>query len=200
MYSLLIKNGLVIDGSGTPGETADIAIDKDRIAAVGPALAGEALRVIDARGLAVAPGFIDLHSHSDRTIIATPTADSKLRQGVTTEVVGNCGIGPFPLTPEHRSELESYFGTLEGEGGGDVDWTDFAGFAAAVQKARPTLNIAPLVGHGSLRIAAMGSADRLPAAAELANMEELLAENLRQGAWGMSTGLIYPPGSYAKTE
>jgi len=200
LYSLLIKNGLVLDGSGTPGKIADIAIDEDKIAAVGSSLPGEARRVIDARGLAVAPGFIDIHSHSDRTIIDTPTADSKIRQGVTTEVVGNCGIGPFPVTAAHRSELESYFDTLEGNGHAAIDWRDFSGFAAAVESARPALNIAPLVGHGSLRIAAMGSADRPPTAAEMACMEELLAENLRQGAWGLSTGLIYPPGSFAKTE
>ncbi|MDR3561694.1 MAG: D-aminoacylase [Negativicutes bacterium] len=168
--------------------------------AIGPALPGHAEQVIDATGLAVAPGFIDLHSHTDRTILENPGAASKILQGVTTEVVGNCGIGSFPVSAGHHTELEDSFNSLEGDSDIAVTWADCAGFARVVEKAAPAVNLIPLVAHGALRIAVMGSVDRPPSSGEMAQMEELLAENLRQGAWGLSTGLIYPPGSYAKIE
>lgn len=200
LYSLLIKDALVIDGSGHAPVVADIGIRKDRIADVRPGLPSTALRVIDARGLAVAPGFIDLHTHTDQTIFLNPAAESKILQGVTTDVVCNCGIGPFPSSKKHQAELASYLSMLEASHSAGLDWHDCAGFMTAVENISPGINILPLIGHGALRIAAMGSVDRPPTAREMARMEKLLAENLSQGAWGMSTGLIYPPGSFAKTD
>jgi len=178
----------------------DVAVNHDRIAAVEHEISGDAELTIDACGLAISPGFIDLHSHSDRTIFEAPTADSKILQGVTTDVVGNCGLSPFPVAAEHRAELADYLSLLEEGADTAIDWVDCAGFAAAVQGVHPAINIAPLVGHGTLRIAVMGTADRQPTSKEMSMMEELLAANLHQGAWGMSSGLIYSPGSFASTE
>lgn len=199
MVEFLLKDGLIFDGSGRPGYRGDVLVKDARIAAVGPALAA-AGRVVDAAGLAVAPGFIDIHGHSDQTIFHVPLADSKVMQGVTCEVTGNCGLGVFPASATHKRELEAYLQLLEGEQLPDgVAWEDFDGYARAVERAKPGINLACLVAHGALRIAAMGAEERAPSDAELAAMKTLLERALRQGAWGMSTGLIYPPGSYAST-
>jgi len=201
MYTILIRGAEVFDGTGGPPVRADVAVSGDRIAAVGRDLPGSAERTIDAGGLALAPGFIDIHAHTDLSVFARPLAESKVRQGVTTEVVGHCGIGAFPVGPERAELLTEYLrmhGTrLPPEG---VSWTDFASYADRVGRLGLGLNLAPLVAHGTLRIAAMGAEDRAPATADLAHMEAVLGTALRQGAWGMSTGLIYPPGSYAATE
>lgn len=197
----LLKDGLVVDGSGRPGFRADVLAKGGRIVEVGAALSAGGAKVIDADGLVVAPGFIDSHSHSDRTVFRDPLGHSKVMQGVTTEVTGNCGLGLFPAgDAARRRELEDYLATMEGElPPRGVEWADFAGFAAAVERLEPRRNLACLVAHGALRIAAMGTADRPPTAAELDDMRAMLAKSLHQGAWGMSTGLIYPPGSFAAT-
>ncbi len=196
----LLKNGLVIDGGGREGVRADVVLAGGRIAGVGQGLTAAGAEVVDAAGLVVAPGFIDSHTHSDRTVFHGPLGHSKLMQGVTTEVVGNCGIGLFPVGAGRRHELETYLATMEGElPPQGIEWEDMDGFASAVERLGPGRNLAPLVAHGALRIAAMGSEDRVPTTAELADMKALLARSLEQGAWGMSTGLIYPPGSFAAT-
>jgi N-acyl-D-amino-acid deacylase len=183
------------------GFRGDVLAREGRIVEVGPGLDAGGARTVDAAGLVVAPGFIDSHSHSDRTVFHVPAGNSKVMQGVTTEVVGNCGLGLFPAgAGSRRRELEGYLATMEGElPPGGISWDDFAGFAAAVERLGPGRNLACLVAHGALRIAAMGAADRPPAADELEDMREMLDTSLRQGAWGMSTGLIYPPGSFAAT-
>ena len=200
MYTVLIKDGMVADGAGTPLKRADVAIQKDRIAAVAPGLADTAQTVIDAAGLVVAPGFIDIHTHTDGTVFRYPLAESKIRQGVTTEVTGNCGIGCFPVARERADILLDYLRVhefdLPPEG---LAWIGFAEYSARVAKARPAVNHVPLLAHGALRIAVMGADDRLPTAQEQAAMEEILDRELAAGAWGMSSGLIYPPGSYAAT-
>lgn len=193
---MLIKGGSVIDGSGGPAFRADVQIDGDRIVEVGAGLEGG--QVLEASGLTVAPGFIDLHSHSDRTIFTAPLGNSKVLQGVTTEVIGNCGIGLFPVSRRRLKDIENYLETLEGRlPPGGIAWQDMAGFAAEVAKLGLGRNLACLTPHGTLRIAAMGPDDRPPTADEFAAMQALLSESLEQGAWGMSTGLIYPPGSFA---
>lgn len=203
MNKLLIQGGAVVDGSGSPCFRADVAIDGDRIVAVGAQLDKTGRTVIDAEGLVVAPGFIDIHTHSDRTILNNPLGDSKILQGVTTEVTCNCGIGPFPVGSSSRrqEELAAYLQAQDGSlPAGGITWKDFAGFAERVERVYPGINLAMLVPHGALRIAAMGSDDRPPSRQELQAMEEMLDECLRQGAWGLSTGLIYPPGSFARTD
>ena len=200
MGMILIRGAEVFDGTGEAACRVDVGVSGGRIAAVGRDLPGSAGQTIDAAGLALAPGFIDIHSHTDLSIFARPPAESKIRQGVTTEVVGNCGIGAFPVRPERRDlltdSLRMHGAHLPANG---VDWTDFSSYADRIAQLELGVNLAPLVAHGSLRIAAMGAEDRPPTAAELAEMEALLEDALRQGAWGMSTGLIYPPGSYAAT-
>ncbi len=201
MYSLLIKGGNIIDGTGNPAYKADLAVQGDKIVAIEPTIEAAAEKVIEADGLFVAPGFIDIHTHTDRSIFEFPLADSKVLQGVTTDVTGNCGIGLFPVASARKTELENYLGMVKGklpEGG--ISWTDLNGFAAAVESVNPGINLVPLVPHGSLRIAVMGSSDRKPTDQEMQDMEIILADCLNQGAWGMSTGLIYPPGSFAKTD
>jgi len=198
---VLIRGGLVVDGTGRPGCRADVALEEGRIAEIGAKLSGPARQVIEADGLVVAPGFIDIHSHSDGSVFAHPLSESKVLQGVTSEVVGNCGIGAFPVTPEQKEELLGYLKIHEFVfAPAGITWTDLGEYARAVEALGPGPNIIPLVAHGALRSAAMGFEDREPAAAELTRMEELLAQALEQGAWGLSTGLIYPPGSFARTD
>lgn len=200
MYSCLIRGASLVDGSGSPPCRADVALTGSRIAAVGTDLTATAEHVIDAGGLVLSPGFIDIHGHSDMTLFRSPLLESKAFQGITTEVIGNCGLGIFPVRAGSERELADYLGlhdfSLPEDG---ITWNDLAEYADRVDRLGPGINVAPLVGHAPLRIAAMGMADRAPTAAELERMELLLAAALRQGAWGMSTGLIYPPGSYAAT-
>lgn len=201
MYSTIIRNGTIYDGSGKPPEQADIAIQDGKIVYIGQTLNSPAHKFIDATGLAVAPGFIDIHSHTDLSIFLNPLADSKLLQGVTTEVTGNCGIGFFPVNQNRKNELESYLKmhgtTLPGVG---ITWGSFEEYSQVLNQIGIGLNIAPLVGHSILRMAVMGSDNRVPSKGELAEMKRLLSESLKQGAWGLSTGLVYPPSSFGQTE
>ena len=148
----------------------------------------------------IAPGFIDIHGHTDATIFRNPAVASKAFQGVTVEVVGNCGLGVFPVAREHEPELADFLRMhaffLPDTG---FTWSDFAGYADRIDRDGAGIHLAPLVGHAPLRIAAMGMENRAPTASELDRMLQMLHDCLRQGAWGMSTGLIYPPGSFADT-
>src|SRR5215467_2046588 len=160
-WSLLVKNGSVIDGSGAPARAADVAVEGDRIVAVGSGLSGEAARVIDAAGHAVAPGFIDMHSHSDLFYFACPSAESKVRQGVTTEVVGMCSFSQAPLQPGHEEIVRGWAGGIVGSDIFlDLRWATFAEYLDALRAIRPSVNVAHFVGHGALRIAAMASEAR----------------------------------------
>ncbi|MFF4837733.1 amidohydrolase family protein [Streptomyces sp. NPDC001315] len=194
-YDVLITGGTVIDGTGAAPRRADVGVRADRIVHVGdPDPTAAAAMVLDATGLVVTPGFIDLHSHADFSVLAMPDAKACLRQGVTTLVTGNCGLSPFPLAAAEAA-ADGGPGTLAG-----AQWHDLDGFAAAVEAARPALNIAPLVGHGALRTAVMGDARTPAGPAELDAMRTLLATAAAQGVFGMSTGLIYAPGSFATTD
>jgi N-acyl-D-amino-acid deacylase len=199
--TLLIRNVTLVDGSGTSPRRADVAVADGRLAAVGPDLDCTAVQVIDADGLVLAPGFIDIHGHSDMTLFRHPLLESKAFQGVTTEVTGNCGLGLFPVCPGDEAELATYLRlhdySLPDKG---ICWHDLAGYAERVERDGLGINVAPLMGHAALRAAVMGMVDRAPTTAELTRLEELLDAALRQGAWGLSTGLIYPPGSYAATD
>jgi N-acyl-D-amino-acid deacylase len=197
--STLIRGATVFDGSGAPGRQRDVLVTGDRIESVDDALASSADRTNEAGGLALAPGFIDLHSHADFTLPAFPSAQNSISQGVTTEVVGLCGFSPAPLSPdpERADQLREL-----GRGiGPDLDWgwSSFDSFLARLDEARPATNVAPLVGHGALRIAALGMVDRAPSEAELSHMRAELRAALDAGAWGMSTGLVYAPGAFAET-
>lgn len=195
MTDLVIAGGTVLDGTGGPGRAADVGVTAGRVDAVAEpgSLSGTAR--IDAGGLVVCPGFVDLHSHADFSITGHPGADTAVTQGVTTLVTGNCGWSPFPVGD--LAVLRSASAFLKGEL--DWSWTDAAGYADAVDAARPAVNLALQVGHSALRLAVLGGAERPPAPAELERMGALLAEAAGHGVWGFSTGLIYAPGAYADT-
>ncbi|MBI2529026.1 MAG: D-aminoacylase [Candidatus Rokubacteria bacterium] len=197
-WSLLIRNGTVVDGSGAPGVRADVAVEGDRIAAVGAGLAGEAARVIDAGGLTVAPGFIDIHSHSDLFYHACPAAESKVRQGVTTEVVGMCSFSPAPVAPGRADILRAWAGGIGSQL--PIAWQSFGEYLAHVRRLGLSVNVVQFAGQGALRLATVGPDDRPPTPAEEAAMARYLAEALEAGAFGFSTGLVYPPSLYASTE
>lgn len=196
-WSLLIRNGTVIDGSGADRRKADVAVAGDRIAAISPRLEGEAARVIDADGLMVAPGFIDIHSHSDFFYQHCPSAESKVRQGVTTEVVGMCSFSPAPVHHERRHLVEELAASLGARL--DVAWSGFGEYLDYLDSLALSVNVVQFVGHGALRLAAMGAADRPPSAGELARMKAHLAEAIEAGAYGFSTGLVYAPSAFADT-
>ena len=185
----------MLDGLGTPAFTADVAVDGGHVVGIGAHL-GPAGRTLAADGLAVAPGFIDLHTHADFTLSRFPRADAMVRQGVTTLVVGNCGFSPFPVTRERSAVVREWSSFLDG---GLDGWTDLQEYAAHLASLPLACNVALLVGHGAVRIATMGLDDRVPTAAELDRMEALVAEAMEGGAFGLSYGLIYPPSSYAET-
>ncbi|HEV8679553.1 MAG TPA: D-aminoacylase [Stellaceae bacterium] len=193
-WDILIRGGTVIDGSGRPGEAADIAIANGGIARIGRALSGQAARTIDAAGLAVTPGFIDIKTHSDFTLPINPKAESKVRQGVTTEIIGHCGYSVAPCLPGKTQMLADYLS-------GGAPWlpfreTSFPDYLDSFPKV--AVNAGMLVGHNTLRLMAMGLEDRAPTPAELDQMLALLDEGLGAGALGLSTGLFTPPGSFAE--
>jgi N-acyl-D-amino-acid deacylase len=198
VLDIKIAGGRLIDGTGAPARRGDVGIVGDAITAVGDLGREPAGRTIDATGLTVTPGFIDMHSHSDWRLWGNPRAESKIRQGVTTEVVGNCGFSPAPVTDTGRGEMPGF--ALYLSPGMDFRWSGMGEFLRGYEDRGIALNVAQLIGHGTVRLGAMGFARRPPTAAELATMERLVDESMAQGAVGLATGLIYAPGSFAATE
>jgi N-acyl-D-amino-acid deacylase len=194
---LKIEGATVIDGTGAAGARTDVGVRDDRIAAVGDLSREHAGRSLNASGKVLAPGFIDMHSHSDWRLWENRRAESKIRQGVTTEVVGNCGFSPAPVSAEFVDDLRGF--ALHVPRGMDFRWRSFGEYLSAFDAGGLALNVAHLVGHGTLRIAAMGFARRAPSVDELATMRRLLAAAMDEGAFGLSTGLIYAPGSWSDT-
>ena len=174
MYDILIQNGRVIDGTGSPAMAAQVAIKDGKIAKVARHIPGEAKTVIDAAGKVITPGFIDSHSHSDNQFFSVPEQTEKVEQGITTSVAGQCG--------------------------GSVCGADAAEFLDNARGCELGANMAMLIGHGTLRQAVMGTENREPTPEELEKMKEMMRSAMEHGALGMSIGLIYAPGCYAKTE
>jgi N-acyl-D-aspartate/D-glutamate deacylase len=200
MYDLIIRNAKVVDGTGNPWFRGDVAVAGASIAAVG-VVTEEAARVIEADGLFICPGFIDVHAHGDFTPFDKTVVDYKLRQGITTEVNGNCGFSAAPLDPSTVGLVRQYVeGFIAPEQGVPWNWRTLGEYLDSIARARLAINIAPLIGHGALRAAAMGYEQRAPRTAELDTMGALMREAMEQGAFGLSTGLIYVPGIYAQTD
>ena len=194
-FDTTITGGKIVDGSGKARYDADIGITDGKIAAIGDLSRAEARRTIDATSHVVAPGFIDMHSHSDRTLIDDRNAESKAYQGVTTEVVGNCSYSPFPVGPLGPSAISrSHLSQV------DWTWTDLDGYAQFLESDGISVNVANQVGHTALRAAACLLDNRPPTADELATMCRLAAKSVEQGAFSFTTGLTLPPGSYAPTD
>ncbi len=190
-----ITGGTVYDGTGAPPRCADVVLRDGRVQAVGdlPSTGSSRVRVIDAAGLAVCPGFIDIHSHSEFTYLADPGATGKVRQGVTTEIIGNCGLAGGPLKGAYREHRQA---DLDEYGIGD-DWGGLGEFLDLLEARRPVVNIATLAGHGNIRGAVVGMGRGPVSEADLNAMQRLLAESMDEGAFGLSAGLIYPPGVFS---
>lgn len=198
MFDLLIRGGRVVDGSGGPWFRADVGIIDDRIAAIGTLANAEARTQIAAVDRVVAPGFVDFHSHSDVTLLADPRAESAVRQGITTQLVGNCGFSAAPVPPDRRAAYQRD-GLMFSHAGYEWDWSSMAEFRQRLAAAKPAINVLSLVGHNTLRVAAMGQAQRAASEDELAEMRRLLETSLAEGAVGLSSGLTYAPGGFAST-
>src|SRR5688572_1714701 len=171
-YDLLLRNGRIVDGSGSAWYRGDVAIRGDTIVRIGPSITEPATRTIDLRGLIVAPGFIDIHTHARRGIFDVPTADNYIRQGVTTLIEGPDGSSPVPLGP----------------------------FLAKLEALPKSINIGSFIGQGSVRSAVIGNVDRKPAAEELDKMRALVGQGMKDGAFGLSSGLFYVPGTFTSTD
>ena len=199
-FSVAITNGKVVDGTGNPWFRADVGVIGDKVAKIGRIDPKNAKKVIDASGKVVCPGFIDAHSHSDFSLIFDPRAESTIKQGITTLVVGQCGMSLAPINRRFENLLRRYEAPFLPDPNIRIPWTTFKQYLAEMKRIRSTSNAVHLVGHGTVRIAAMGFEERDPTKRELDSMKAMVAEAMKAGAAGMSTGLIYPPGVFSKTE
>jgi N-acyl-D-amino-acid deacylase len=200
MLDLVVAGGRLYDGTGGPARRADVGVTDGRIVTLGDLSAAEAGARIDAAGHAVAPGFVDIHSHSDLSLLSAPGAPSKIRQGVTTEINGNCGMGPFPNPPARAVEIRSANANIDNDLAVAWDWQDLPGYAEAVARTGIALNQALLVGHMPLRVAAAGQAARPLDATETTALVRYLHAALDDGAVGFSTGLMFPPAMFAERD
>lgn len=198
-YDLLVRDALVVDGTGTPGRVADVAVVGDRVVRVGEAGDVGARRVIDGTGLVLCPGFIDVHTHSDFTLPTHPRALSMTSQGVTTQLVGNCGFSPFPLGEDGGALLQEYSGFLD-NGLPWGSWRTAGGFLDLLDALPLAGNVACQVGHGSVRIAVMGFEPDPPDEKQFEQMQLLVEDAMVAGAFGVSSGLTYAPSSAATTD
>ena len=185
-FDVVIRGGTIVDGTGSRGSRNDLGIRGDRVAAIGNLADADTKRSVNATGRIVCPGFIDMHSHSDSSLLEDGLAHSAVRQGATTHVIGNCGSSPAPVGSPVR---------LAGH-----TLSTYDDFLKALQKNGTSINVCGLVGHNSVRRAVMGTQNRQPTPVELRQMQDLVDEAMRSGAVGLSTGLVSPPGIYSKTD
>jgi len=193
LLDLVLAGGTLIDGAGASPRQADVGVVGDRVVALGKLRQRETRRAVDVSGMYVTPGFIDIHAHSDLTLLIDPRAASKVRQGVTSDISGQCGVSAAPLAGQARDELRVWAARYGLEPG----WNSLADYLAAIEGVGTALNFGTLVGHGNLRQSVMGGADRPASGAETQTMTKMLAQSLEEGALGLSSGLFYAPGSYA---
>ncbi|MFQ5769518.1 MAG: amidohydrolase family protein [bacterium] len=196
-FDLILKGGHVLDGTGKAGFNSDIGIKNKKITALGDLQNFSAYRILDVAELTVTPGFIDVHSHSADELLVNPKAESKIRQGVTTEILGQDGSSMAPLTHEMQAEMSERFQDRFGFG---VDWLDFEGYFRRIRQTGTAVNVATMVGQGRLRECVLGMSDRAATRAEIQEMQELAHLALKQGALGISSGLEYTPGAFASTD
>jgi len=199
MFDLMIRDGRILDGSGSPRYSGDVGIRDGRIAAVGRLEPSQAGRVIDAGGLAVCPGFIDMHTHSDVMLLANPRHEAKVMQGVTTDLLGLDGLSFAPLSPDNLRMMRQYLSGLNGKPNIAWAWNSVAQFLAQFDQ-KVAINVAYLVPHNALRLETMGFIDRAATDKELGQMQALMAQGMREGAVGFSTGLDYFPCRYSNGE
>ncbi|MGF7173234.1 N-acyl-D-amino-acid deacylase family protein [Azospirillum doebereinerae] len=194
---ILVRGARILDGTGAPWFRGDVRIADGRIAQIGSGLAPGDAEVLEAEDRYLAPGFIDAHCHDDLIQLRRPGRPEKVAQGVTTVVVGNCSFGLYPQRPESALPLREHFGSLLGAVGAEETFADFAAYRAALDGRGTAINLVSLVGHAALRLAVMGWQNRPATAEEREAMAALLADQLRQGAHGLSLGLVYPPSAWA---
>ena len=199
MYDIIIKNGRVFDGAGNPWIRADIGISGGKIASVGKIKGELSKGIIDADGLAVSPGFIDITSNYEATLFEKEPDYSKLEQGITTAVTGNIGMSYVPMEGSNK-ELHDYLSFIFQNADIPVDWCSMEGFFSHVEKQQTAINMATMIGHGVTRIAVMGNSDGTPSYQEMEKMKSYIWDALSQGAYGMSSALALVPGLYSKTE
>lgn len=196
-FDVVIKNGTIIDGTGVPGYQSDIGIIKDTIVHIGKIRDAEGNTLIEATGKVVCPGFIDMHCHSDLYILEQPYLSAKIRQGITTELLGQDGIAAAPLPEQYKEEWRSNLAGLDGQPNIQWDWNNVESYLHKIERTGPFHNVAFLVPHGNVRMTAMGLAGRIATDEEIDLMKQILRESLNQGACGISSGLIYPPCVFA---
>ena len=199
---ILFRNAKIVDGTGAPRFSGAVGIKDGRISCVSRGHKPEisAIDEIDVNGNVIAPGFIDTHSHSDLQLFSDPTLAPKLQQGITTEILGHDGFSMAPIFDEKIDEWRMQVSGLTGSVDVDWTWNSMDEYLDTIATNGIAVNVGSLVGHGTVRFAVLGMDDRKPTSAEREEMEELVAESLSEGAVGLSTGLIYPPCSYAETE
>ena len=202
MLDILIQNAEIVDGTNAPRYRGDVAVEGDRIAHIGTLEGASARTIIDATDRVLLPGFIDMHSHADLSLLVEPEAESLVRQGITTVVTGQCGQSPVPLMGKYRQDaLQTLSMLLPPQAA--MPWEELSSFASFLDYLERTgiaLNVVPLVGQGMIRAAVMGFSSERPSKDQMAQMRSLVDEALDAGAYGLSTGLIYPPGSFTLTE
>jgi N-acyl-D-amino-acid deacylase len=200
IYSIVLSNGKIIDGCGNTWFWGDLAIQDGHIAQIALPGSLKGKRTFDIQGNFVAPGFIDIHTHSDLTILLYPQAESAVHQGVTTHLVGNCGMSLAPVTDAHLDDMKTYwdanFNTMQLS----WEWRSFDSYLNAIVESGTAINIGALIGHGAVRLAVMGFEECAPSQVELEHMQTLTREGMQAGAFGLSTGLVYPPGCFATTQ
>jgi N-acyl-D-amino-acid deacylase len=197
VFDIVIKNGLLIDGTGNPWFRADVGICGGRVVKIGKLPDVDVEKFLDVDRLVVCPGFIDIHTHSDLSLLINPRAESKVRQGVTTEVVGNCGMSAAPVRKNTLNLLKEEWNPESEEV--EWNWSTLGDYLTQLEKRGVSLNVASLVGNGTVRTAVMGVDDRAPTGKEMEEMRVLVTEAMKDGAFGLSSGLVYLPGCYAKT-
>ncbi|MEM2101889.1 MAG: D-aminoacylase [Candidatus Bathyarchaeia archaeon] len=195
-YDVLIANGRVVDGCGNPWFKADIGISEGKITEIGKLTKHNAEKVINADDLIVCPGFIDIHTHSDFQLLVNPTMDSHVHQGITTNVIGNCGISVSPVSGFYKERAQPLLKLFNLT----WNWKNLVEYQTIIKKKGISINVAMLIGHSAVRAAVLGTKKSTPSQKELEKMKKLVAEDMKNGAFGMSTGLFYAPGGYASTK